>query len=149
VKRLIHIRQTEPVFRRNSFYRHGHDQITGVHEVVWLHPEGRNMTHEDWHNPFLRNFGVLIEGQALVQMDRNGDLLIGNSLLFLINGGDDTTTFSLPSHRTKRHWEILLDTDSKTGQPLQENLLVEPGQEFSVQGRQIVLFRLCPPPEEI
>ncbi|MDX2086132.1 MAG: glycogen debranching protein GlgX [Candidatus Melainabacteria bacterium] len=144
MQRLIRIRQQEPVFQRRQFYRHGHDQVTGIHDVVWLHPNNHDMTVDDWHNSALRAMGVLIDGRALLQMDVNGDLLEANTLLILFNGGDLEMPFHLPSHPTRQNWELLLDTVYEDGAPQPQQVFYEPGQVFPLTGRRVVLFKLSP-----
>jgi glycogen operon protein len=139
--RLISIRKTEPVFKRNRFYVGQPSNESGIHDIIWHTPEGRDMRLEDWHNNNLRALGVLIEGSAIDQMTANGEWLSGRSLLILINGNDKPIEFLLPCHRTRRSWEMLLDTTVDDGFPAGQ-VLWECGVTYPMEAQAMAIFRL-------
>ncbi len=64
VRQTIWFRKQHRSFRRRHF-------LTGLPnggeapDAVWWHPEGRPMQHEDWTNPELMAFGLLLHGDAI------------------------------------------------------------------------------------
>lgn len=58
VTRLLRFRADHSAFRQSEFF-HG-DPIDGSNfkDIVWLSPDGREMTHADWIVPEKRSFGV-------------------------------------------------------------------------------------------
>ena len=49
VQRVIGVRRSHPDFRRETFFSRN--------DIVWLHPAGREMDDDDWHDPNLSSFG--------------------------------------------------------------------------------------------
>ena len=49
VQRVIGLRRSHPDFRRETFFSRN--------DIVWLHPAGREMDDDDWHDPNLSSFG--------------------------------------------------------------------------------------------
>ncbi|MHB1204049.1 MAG: glycogen debranching protein GlgX [Rhodospirillaceae bacterium] len=92
VKRLIQLRERDPTLRRDHFFR-GVPARTGNKDIFWLHPDGREITAEDWDDPGLQAFGFLLPAS-------DADLVV------LVNGGADLT-FRLP---VGRPWTVYLDT---------------------------------------
>ncbi len=54
VRRMVHLRRTHPVFRRRHFFQgrplHGKE----AKDIVWLKPDGSEMTTEEWSQDFAR-----------------------------------------------------------------------------------------------
>ncbi len=63
------------------------------HGVTWLHPEGREMTEDDWAD------------DGLFCMAKEVDFAEGDKVIILLNAGDDAT-FTLP----EGDWHLRLDT---------------------------------------
>jgi glycogen operon protein len=103
VSRLIALRREHPGLRRRHYARPG--------EVVWLKPQGGEMSEEDWRSPFARCLGMLVPGEE--------------RLLLLLNAHHEAVAFALPPGE----WQAILDTavDNKAGeaaQPLRAHSLV-------------------------
>ena len=141
-KRLIQIRKEELVFRRASFFRGEPSHVSGIHDILWFSPDGHDMTVQDWHNTGLRSVGMLLEGTGIDTLGKEGHWLKGNSLLVLINGHHEPTTFEIPCHRTHCCWDAILDTTSPTGEPQMDKIRWNPGETFPLDSRSIVVLRL-------
>ncbi|PYE83785.1 glycogen debranching protein GlgX [Pseudoroseicyclus aestuarii] len=68
--------------------------VDGAPSVVWLHPEGREMTPEDWQNGDLSCLGLRVVPDETVR-----------EILIILNAGDDLE-FGLP----KGNWRRRIDT---------------------------------------
>ncbi len=64
-----------------------------VHAASWLHPEGREMSEDDWNDEGLFCMAKMVEMEG------------GATVLILLNAGDDAT-FALP----EGDWHLRLDT---------------------------------------
>jgi len=94
VQDLTNFRKKHPSFRRRHFLAPvGEEGSTG--DVLWWHPEGREMTQDDWHDEELRAFGYLLRGMDL-EPDPQGQPRRDDSFLVLMNQGDDSVPFELP-----------------------------------------------------
>jgi isoamylase len=142
-QRLIHLRKNEAVFRRATFFRGEPSHHSGINDIIWFSPAGHDMTLQDWHNPSLRALGILMEGTAIESMDKDGDWLVGNTLLLLINGQGNALSFQVPSHRAHHYWELVLDTTTPTGAPRETmKLLWNENDAFPLMARSMVVMRL-------
>jgi isoamylase len=78
--------------------------------VVWLHPEGREMTVEDWNDARTRTLGMLIHGAASDEVDERGRPNRGQTLLLLLNAGNRARHFLLPVLPEGGDWQELVNT---------------------------------------
>ena len=94
VQKLTKFRSEHPTFRRRHFLSPA-DTEDGSGDVLWWHPEGREMGHDDWHNGSLRGFGFLLRGE-MTDTDHRGEPLRDDSFLVLMNPSGDPVEVTLP-----------------------------------------------------
>jgi len=109
VRRLIALRQSQPVLRRRRFFLGRSIRGAGVKDLAWFDTEGREMTDRDWSAPHVRRLGVLLAGDAIAEVDDRGRPVAGDSLLFLFNADTAPAIFSLPA-ALGDPWRLVLDT---------------------------------------
>ena len=97
-RRLIGLRSAHPVFRRTRFLADG-ENGSGLPQAWWFRPDGRKLARQDWHG----------EGRAL-GVFLNGSDAGGDSLIVLVNAGDQAITCKLPPPRFGRRWLLELAT---------------------------------------
>lgn len=138
-KRVIALRKAHPLFRRSYFF-HGKPIRGGeVKDIVWLNPDGFEMSDEDWHQAFSRCLGVYLAGDSLVETDGRGRRLHDDNLLLLINAHHEDIDFTLPEFGGHLYWDVLLDTCAEVGQP--KALRYKAGGGYPVGGRALVLLK--------
>ena len=96
VQRAVALRKEHPVFRRRQFL-HGKMDEWGVKDVLWWHPEGREMHDGDWHDVGLCAFGVLLHGARILSHDEEGFRRKDDTFLLLVNVGDEAVDFIPPA----------------------------------------------------
>ncbi len=142
-KKLLHLRLAHPVLRRRKYFQGR--SIRGVKDVVWLSPDGREMTDEAWNADFVRSLGVMLAGNAIAETDEHGQPLVDDTLLVLLNAHDDKVPFTLPALADDRHqWLRVLDTFD--GQSHERPF--KGAARYPLQGRSVALFRMTPPIRE-
>ena len=94
VQNLTTFRKEHPSFRRRHFLAPA-DQKDGTGDVLWWHPDGHEMTQDDWHDQSLRAFGYLLRGKDL-EPDPQGQPRRDDSFLVLMNQGSEIVPFELP-----------------------------------------------------
>ena len=62
--RLLQLRREHVVFRRSRFFLGQTIVGTGVKDIVWLRPDGAEMTPEDWQNPGAKCACFMLSGEA-------------------------------------------------------------------------------------
>ncbi|MBP6711524.1 MAG: glycogen debranching protein GlgX [Propionivibrio sp.] len=92
---LIALRNRFPQLRRKRWLT-GHVGEDGLRDIVWWHPEGREMATDDWHSPHQGALGLILAPvtnsteQHIVERSTT-------SLLILINRDPTMLTFRLPA----------------------------------------------------
>src|SRR5690606_30599743 len=72
VQQLIRLRREHAVFTRRTFFQGRTIGGSGVKDICWLAPDGREMTDEEWTAPLARCLGVYYAGDAINERDRRG-----------------------------------------------------------------------------
>jgi glycogen operon protein len=138
-QRIISLRKEHPLLRRRYFFQGRSIRGGDVKDIVWLNPDGFEMSDEDWNQPFSRCLGLHLLGDSLIETDGRGRRLVDNNLLLLINAHYEDIAFTLPEFDEHSYWEVLLDTFDNTGTP--ETSRYQAGQSYSVRGRTLVLLQ--------
>ncbi|MDQ3397760.1 MAG: glycogen debranching protein GlgX, partial [Deinococcota bacterium] len=85
MKQIIAFRKAHPSFRRRNFLT-GEGGEGDYKDVSWWHARGHEMTPEDWTNPELPAFGMLLYGDSLKETDALGRPLTDDTFLVLFSG---------------------------------------------------------------
>jgi glycogen operon protein len=96
-RRVLKLRRENPVLRRRTFFGGAPVTRSGHKDIAWLRPDGGELTDDDWHDPRARVLGMLLHGQATDERDTRGRLVVGETILVLLNGGGRSTRFVLPT----------------------------------------------------
>jgi glycogen operon protein len=137
VRRVVAIRQQNPVLRRRRFFHGRRIRGKGIRDIIWLSPSGREMTDVDWNAGFIQSVGVFFAGDVDEQ-DETGQSVVGDNLLLLLNASHHAVKFTLPSVATQLpRLELLLNTAVARHQPK----FVDPKDPFELAARSLVLFR--------
>ena len=104
------IRASNAVLRRKRFFLGAEVGQLHVKDVTWINPEGGEMSDADWHDHDRRCLGMMISGEATDEVDERGRVIIGDTILMLVNGGDAPLTFRLPVLEQIGNWRQLVDT---------------------------------------
>ena len=142
---VVRLRQRHPGFRRRRFFEGRSLKGSEVKDILWLTPDGGEMSDDEWHNSHARCLGMFLAASGLDERDRHGRRERDDNLLLLFNAHHETVPFHLPDWPNGRVWELLLDTASAevgTGRPQAG------GQPFALAGRSLALFRLLRPAAE-
>ncbi|HXV08533.1 MAG TPA: glycogen debranching protein GlgX [Burkholderiales bacterium] len=138
VRRMIRIRQEHPVLRRRRFFQGRPIRGGGVKDILWLTPEGREMTDHEWTQDFARSLAVYLAGEALAETDARGRRLQDDNFLLLLNAHHDAIEFLLPGMRAGSHWQVLLDTGFEHGLAVDGRFPT--GERYRLAGRALALL---------
>jgi len=136
-QRMIRLRREHPVFRRRRYFQ-GRPIRGGVKDILWLTPEGREMTDHEWSQEFARSMAVYLAGDSLIETDRRGHALRDDNFLLLLNAHHDSIEFSLPQLHEGAGWQVLLDTSFAQG--LAEDGKFGSGMQYVLTGRALALL---------
>ncbi len=137
-RRLIALRRRHPVFSRRRFLQGDSATGDGLREIIWLSPDGREMTGTDWGVAFARCLGLYLAGAAIERRDPRGRLVTDNNFVLLCNAHHEPIPFQLAAPLAAKVWWTVLDTAAAA--PFRQERL-EPGSRYPLQGRSLALLR--------
>jgi glycogen operon protein len=137
-RRVIRIWKDHPVLRRRKFFQGRRIRGADVLDIAWLDPSGREMTDETWSSPDVRCLGVRLNGDAIDEVDERGGRIVGDTLLLLLNAGDQAIAFTLPVMRPEERWETLIDTSD----PWAPSRRLRPGGRYELLPRSMAVLKL-------
>jgi glycogen operon protein len=136
VRKATQIRREEAVLQRRSFFQGRSIRGEGVTDVTWFAPSGKDMTDDDWA-AFVKCFGVRLAGDLIGEVDEEGDPIVGDTLLMIMNADANTIPFTLPRANPYHAWERLFDTADDNAPPA----VFDPGAVYQLRDRSSALFR--------
>jgi isoamylase len=136
---VIALRRGHPVFSRRRFLQAEAVTADGLKEIIWLTPQGTEMTETEWNQHFARCLGVYLAGAAIERRDRTGHPVRDNNFLLLFNAHHEMIPFKLPEFLTDKAWWTVLDTASAE-RPFAQNR-VAVGAQYPLHGRSLALLR--------
>jgi isoamylase len=119
-RRVIRLRREHAVLRRRNFFRGRPIRGSDLKDILWVRPDGKEMSEQQWQDRSVRALGVYLSGQAADITDDEGQPIVGDSLLILFNTSDRSVLFTFPSVNNGSTWRLALDTthpDRPEGRP--------------------------------
>ncbi|MFG3197279.1 glycogen debranching protein GlgX [Streptomyces sp. NPDC048208] len=140
-RRLIGLRAEHPVLRRRRFFR-GEERAAKrkqpLPDLIWLRPDAREMTDQDWRRGDAHSVGVFLNGDAIAERDAYGRRVVDDSFLLLLNGYWEPVDFRLPAASYGERWTTLIDTADPEGVPDERER--KAGTRLPVESRSLVLL---------
>ncbi len=140
-QRLIALRAAHPVFRRRDFFQGRPLRGSEVRDIVWLRPDGSEMSDEAWQQDHARALAVFLSGDGIAEVDGRGCTVRDDSFVLLFNAADEGVIFNLPASLGFGVGELLVDT-SNGDNPLPATPF-DPQREHIQAGRSLALVRFA------
>ena len=103
---LIALRKSVPALREDRWLVGESRREGGPADVEWLHPDGHEMSFEDWSSGRVRTLVALLAGAD------------ESRVLVALHGGANEVSLKLPRPRPGHHWRQVLDSaHAASGQP--------------------------------
>jgi len=136
-KALTALRRSQPVLQRRNFFLGKTLDDSAFRDLVWFHPQGRELGAADWNDPALHCFGFFLGGDAITARDPTGARVMGDSLLVYFNAGAQPVPVVLPGKAWAATWESIFETASVMPRPLK----CEAGETVQVPGSSVLVLR--------
>ena len=136
--RMIHLRRAHPIFHRRHFFQGRPIRGSGVKDLIWLKPDGREMTDAEWHESHAQSLGVYFSRDGLTEIDDRGRPVTDASFLILFSAHDHETPFLLPNDVPESRWLMVLDTAYENG--LARGHAIDAGEAYPLHARSLVLL---------
>jgi len=101
-RRLIAVRRAHPVLRRDRY-------LADPGSAVWYTPRGRPMTVSDWRSGRTA-VAVYVDGTVAPDLDADGQPLLDDDVLILVNASPRPVTFTIPEVGKPSSWHTELDS---------------------------------------
>ncbi len=142
VAKLTRLRHEHPIFRRPKFFQGRKLRGSDVKDILWLNPDGLEMTDEEWGTHFVKTLGVMLNGDSIAVWDWFGKPVKDDTFLILLNASQEKIDFLLPGEPDKS-WIVVINTVDEEGF-LPEGEPIAGGESFPLEGRSLVLMRRTP-----
>jgi glycogen operon protein len=117
--KIIQLRLKHPNLHRRKFFqdreiRKSRDGslVRLERDAVWFNPDGNEVSDEAWNAEWSRAIALLLNGQTLQVTNEDGEWLIDDSFLLLVNAASEGVEFVLPSSPAGKQWFQLVDTEN-------------------------------------
>jgi glycogen operon protein len=108
-----------------------------VKDILWLTPDGREMTDEEWKESSARCLGMFLTGEGLDESGPRGEPVTDDNLLLIINANHEDAPFTLPAPTPPAIWRVIVDT---TWDDPSQRSCPEGGTEYKLKARSLALF---------
>ena len=117
-RRLVEFRRQHPNLHRRKFFQDRpinpgtpQRQVDGRQEqdIIWLRPDGGEMTNEEWNAGWVRCIGVCLNGRTLEDVNGVGEPVRDETYMILFNPHTEPIRFFMPM-RPGTAWELEIDT---------------------------------------
>jgi glycogen operon protein len=138
VQAIIALRQAHPVFHRRKFFQGRAIKGAEVKDILWLMPDGKEMTDEEWTVESARCLGLFLAGEGLGEVDDRGQPVKDDDFLVLMNAHHEAVPFTLPAASKGSNWIALVDTSCEpAGRPRCRH---ETEGVYPLEGRSMVVL---------
>ncbi len=136
VRKCTRIWKEQPVLQRRKFFQGRDLRGSGTKDISFFDLSGTEMTDQQWNEPNARSIGIRLAGDEIGDLTDRGEPIRGDTLLMLFNSHWEELPFTLPAARQEHVWESMLDT----ARPDAPAKMYEPGQQFPLFGRSVVVL---------
>ena len=140
---LIQLRRAHPNLHRRKFFqdreirKKGDGTLVGIiKDVTWFNPDGNEVSDEAWSAEWSRAIALLLNGKTLQVTDENGDWVIDDSFLLLVNAAHEGVEFTLPPSPSGNPWCEIVNTENIEDPFAQRRV----GEKVIVGGRALKLL---------
>ncbi|MDQ6522479.1 glycogen debranching protein GlgX [Nocardioides sp. LHD-245] len=107
----LQLRREHHALRQRHWFEGRPAIVGGPKDLAWLHPSGREMTDDDWHDAGLRTIGMFVSGKPLREPGPRGEQQIDTSFLIWFHAGAEDVEVHLPENDWVRAGSVVLSTD--------------------------------------
>ena len=75
-----------------------------VKDIAWFNPDGNEVSDEAWSAEWSRAIALLLNGQTLQVSNEDGEWIVDDSFLLLVNAAHEGVEFTLPPSPSGRPW---------------------------------------------
>jgi glycogen debranching enzyme GlgX len=136
-KTALRLRREHPALRQRHWFEGRPTMRGGPKDLAWLHPSGREMVGDDWHDVSLATVGMFVSGAPLRSPGPRGEQQVDRSFMIWLNSGALPQRIEIPENDWVQSGEVVLSTEAKLplGTP------VKAGDRLTLGSRTVVVMR--------
>jgi len=135
-RKLVKLRLTHPNLRRRKFFQDRTIRNSVVRDIAWYGADGNEMPESAWTTEWTRSMGLMLNGKTLQAPDDEGNPLVDDSFLVLVNAFHEGVEFKLPPVPNGSPWGLVMDTEN-IDDPFKH---AKVGDKVIVGGRSMMVF---------
>ncbi|MGD0132117.1 MAG: glycogen debranching protein GlgX [Bryobacteraceae bacterium] len=143
-QKLIQMRRDHPNLHRRKFYQDRAIRGTEERDIVWLRPDGEEMTDDEWGLGWVRCLGLILNGETLGDVDESGEPITDDTFLIMLNCHHEPIQFYLPKPPGADRWEAVIDTNNPALDV--DTHFLEPGTAVELVPLSLIVCREPRPP---
>jgi isoamylase len=137
-RKLIRLRKEHPVFRRRTWFLGEPVMETGLDDICWLLPNGKEMEPHNWKQDFAKSLGVFLNGHGIRGRDPQGKRIIDHNFYLIFNAHHESITFILPGIKYGENWLKVLDTADFTAE--EQMLSYQHDEQILLPGKSVMVL---------
>ena len=98
------------------------------------------MGEERWTSGIAKSLSIYLSGDGLDSFTQNGEPIVDDTFLLMINSDESAVVFTLPEKNWGRAWFMILDTAADFFEPNATQLKLLPFGHLEVKGLSMVLL---------
>jgi isoamylase len=106
------LRKNHPNLHRRRFFQDRQIRGEVVKAVAWYGTDGQEVSDEVWNNAGNKSISFLLNGKTLRSLDDEGNQVVDDSFLILVNASDNGVEYTLPEPPNNSPWRQVLDTEN-------------------------------------
>jgi isoamylase len=117
--RIIRLRLKHPNLHRRKFFqdreirrRSDGSLVLVEKDAAWINPDGNEVSDAAWNAQWSRAIALLLNGCTLQSTDENGEWIIDDSFLLLVNAAHQGVEFTLPQSPRGKPWQQIMNTEN-------------------------------------
>jgi isoamylase len=138
-RRLMDFRSRHPVFRRRKWFQGRGLFGSGVSDIGWFNPDGKEMTGDQWNDGMAKCMCVFLNGEEVPDPGPRGERITDDSFLIFFNAFHEPLEFTIPDGDYGSAWAAEIDTNDPS---LKEgSLTYKAGEVISIEARSVLVLR--------
>jgi len=117
--KIIRLRLEHPNLHRRKFFRDREIRrrrdgslFLVEKDADWFDPNGNEVSDKAWNAGWTRAVALLLNGCTLQASDEDGNWIVDDSFLMLVNAADQGVEFKLPSSPRGKPWRQIMNTEN-------------------------------------
>ena len=136
-KTALRLRRDHPALRQRHWFEGRPTIKGGPKDLIWMHPTGREMTADDWHDDGLASVGMFVSGDPSAPPVRTASSCATRPSSSGSTPSPSDVKVTLPKNDWVHSGEVVLSTDP--GHPI--GTLVEGGSTMIQEARSVIVMR--------